>query len=140
MTRIDFYANVPDTMRTLSQLCAKALDRGMRVLIATEGPAMTEMVDRQLWTHASTGFLPHVRAGHRLAGVTPVVLDHELNAIDRDELLINLRPEPPEVFSRFQRLVEIVSTDAAAIAAGRARYRFYRDRGYELQSHDLGKT
>jgi DNA polymerase-3 subunit chi len=140
MTRIDFYANVPDTMRALSQLCAKALDRGMRVLVATEGPAMTEAVDRQLWTHVATGFLPHVRAGHRLAGVTPVVLDHELTDIDRDELLINLRPEPPEVFSRFQRLVEIVSTDAAGIAAGRARYRFYRDRGYELQSHDLGKA
>lgn len=140
MTRIDFYANVPDTMRTLSLLCAKALDRGMRVLVATEGPAMTEAVDRQLWTHAPTGFLPHVRAGHRLAGITPVVLDHELATIDRDELLINLRPEPPEVFSRFQRLVEIVSTDAAAIAAGRSRYRFYRDRGYELQSHDLGKA
>lgn len=140
MTRIDFYANVPDAMRTLSQLCAKAIDRGMRVLVATDGPAMTESVDRHLWTHAATGFLPHVRAGHRLAGVTPVVLDHELIEIDRDELLINLRPEPPEVFSRFQRLVEIVSTDAAVVAAGRSRYRFYRERGYELQFHDLGKS
>ena len=140
MTRIDFYANVPDTMRTLSQLCAKALDRGMRVLVATEGPAMTEAVDRQLWTQAATGFLPHVPAGHRLASVTPVVLDHELVEIDRDELLINLRTDPPEVFSRFQRLVEIVSTDAERVAAGRSRYRFYRDRGYEMQTHDLGKS
>ena len=47
----------------------------------------------------------------------------------------NLRDAPPPFFSRFARLAEIVPADAAA--AGRERYRFYRERGYELRAHNL---
>ncbi|RDJ93817.1 DNA polymerase III subunit chi, partial [Lacticaseibacillus rhamnosus] len=42
-------------------------------------------------------------------------------------------------FSRFQRLVEIVGTDASDRQAARERYRFYRDRGYEIRTHQLGE-
>ena len=57
-----------------------------------------------------------------------------------DEVLLNLRPEWPPFFSRFQRLIEIVSLDDEDRAAARERYRFYRDRGYEIRTHDLSKT
>ena len=39
-----------------------------------------------------------------------------------------------------QRLIEIVSLDDADVGAARARYRFYRDRGYEIRSHDLSQA
>jgi DNA polymerase-3 subunit chi len=51
-------------------------------------------------------------------------------------VLVNLHPEPPAFFSRFERLAEVVGADDEQLAAGRARYRFYRERGYELKSHD----
>jgi DNA polymerase-3 subunit chi len=79
-----------------------------------------------------------VRARHRLAAATPVIVDHSLDGVDRDELLVNLRLDTLEVFSRFRRLVEIVGTDEDDAAAGRQRYRWYRDRGYELRTHDIG--
>jgi len=44
----------------------------------------------------------------------------------------------PSMFSRFQRLVEIVGTDADDREDARARFRFYRDRGYEIRTHQLG--
>ena len=57
-----------------------------------------------------------------------------------DEVLLNLAVESPAMFSRFHRLIEIVGTEEPEKQAGRARYRFYRDRGYEIVHHDLGKS
>ena len=50
-------------------------------------------------------------------------------------VLVNLHAEPPPFFSRFERLAEIVGVDG--LAAGRERFRFYRERGYEMRTHDL---
>ena len=51
-------------------------------------------------------------------------------------MLLNLHAEPPPFFSRFERLAELVASDERNVAAGRARFRFYRERGYELRQHD----
>ena len=55
-------------------------------------------------------------------------------------MLLNLHCEWPPAFSRFQRLVEIVGRDDEDRAAARGRFRFYRDRGYEIVNHDLSKA
>ena len=57
-----------------------------------------------------------------------------------DQVLINLRAEWPPFFSRFQRLVEIVSLDEEDCGSARGRFRFYRDRGYAIQTHDLSAS
>jgi DNA polymerase-3 subunit chi len=54
-----------------------------------------------------------------------------------DDILLNLRQDQPAFFSRFQRLIEIVGMDDADKAAARVRYKFYRDRGYEIRQHDM---
>jgi len=54
-------------------------------------------------------------------------------------VLLNLRPECPQYFSRFRRLIEIVGVEDADRAGARERFRFYRDRGYEIRTHDLSK-
>jgi len=140
MTRIDFYTKVADRLQTACTLCGKAVARQMRVLVLTPDAESSERMDRLLWTHPPIGFLPHVRAGHRLAGVTPIVVDHDPGTLERDDLLLNLRPDTPDLFSRFQRVIEIVGLDEDDAHAGRVRYRFYRDRGYEITVHDLGQS
>jgi DNA polymerase-3 subunit chi len=50
---------------------------------------------------------------------------------------VNLHAQTPPFFSRFERLAEIVGIDDAE--AGRERYRFYRERGYELRAHDMSE-
>ena len=54
-------------------------------------------------------------------------------------VLINLHDAAPPFFSRFERLAEIVGADEAGTAAARERFRFYRERGYELRTHNLSK-
>ncbi|MEW5943882.1 MAG: DNA polymerase III subunit chi [Pseudomonadota bacterium] len=137
MTQIDFYTHVADKHRIACILSAKALEQGLRVVIYTPDAATTDRVGRLLWSVPATGFLPHCRAADPLAEMTPVIVDHEPEPFSHDQVLLNLASERPPFFSRFQRLIEIVSTDEDDRLAARDRFRFYRDRGYEIRSHDL---
>ena len=138
MTQIDFYVQVDSRLHTACSLAAKALNRGVRMMILTPDGATTEQVDRLLWTNPPIGFLPHCRAQHRLAPVTPIILDHVAEPVVHEQILVNLRDEAPPHFSRFERLMEIVSRDEADRERARTRFRFYRERGYEIRTHDLG--
>lgn len=139
MTQVDFYTHVENKHHTAVLLCNKAVERGMRVVVYAPDPATADEVDRLLWSAPPTGFVPHCLADDALASVTPVIIDRRASASSHDDLLINLGAERPSHFSRFQRLVEIVGLDESDRQAARERYRFYRDRGYEIRSHDLSK-
>jgi len=139
MTQIDFYTHAQDKQHLACILSAKALEQGLRVLVLAADEDMAAKVDRMLWTTPATGFLPHCRARDPLAEVTPVIVDHDLGELALDQVLLNLGNERPVFFSRFQRLIEIVTTDEADRQAARERFRFYRDRGYEIRSHDLSQ-
>lgn len=139
MTQIDFYTHVADKDRIACILSAKAMEQGLRVMIQTPDAATTDRIDRLLWSSPATGFVPHCRAADPLAPETPVIVDHAPDAFVHDQVLLNLCPERPPLFSRFQRLIEIVGTGEDDRAQARERWRFYRDRGYEIRSHDLSK-
>ncbi len=139
MTRIDFYANVESRERTACTIAAKALERGVRLLVLTTDEAQSDRLDRLMWTFAQLSFLPHVRAAHPLAAQTPVIVDHAFDPLPHDEVLLNLTDATPPMFSRFERLVEIVSLDPDDRQRARGRWRFYSERGYPLASHDLAK-
>src|SRR5689334_25428837 len=140
MTQVDFYIHVQDKLQTVCTLASKALARSMRVLILTPDPQTTDHVDKLLWMQPAIGFLPHCRSQHRLAAVTPIIVDHVAEPIVHEQVLINLNTECPALFSRFERVIEIVGTDEAGRDAARGRYRFYRDRGYEIRNHDLSRN
>jgi len=52
-------------------------------------------------------------------------------------VLINLAADHPPFFERHERLLEIVAQEEEQKQAGRARFKYYRERGYALRSHDL---
>ena len=99
----------------------------------------TDALDRLLWLQPATGFLPHCRLASPLASETPIIVDHALEHEGPAAVLVNLSFEPPPFFSRFERLAEIVRPTKRTSQAGRERYRFYRERGYELRAHNLAE-
>ena len=139
MTQIDFYFHVEDKLRTACTLSAKAYARGLRVLAYCADHEAGQKFSRLLWTAPPISFVPHCTAGDKLAAVTPIIVDYEGTDPAHDDVLLNLRHELPPFFSRFQRLVEIVSIDEEDRRQARDRFKFYRDRGYEIRSHDLSK-
>ena len=140
MTQIDFYIHVEDKARTACRLAAKAFAQELRMTVLCPDAGAAARLDRMLWTFSATGFVPHCLANDPLAPVTPIVVDGEGVEPDHDQLLLNLRTEWPPLFSRFQRLIEIVSLDDEDRRLARERYRFYRDRGYEIRSHNLSRS
>jgi DNA polymerase-3 subunit chi len=139
MTSIDFYTHVADRLEVAARLVAKAFVQHGSVRVLTPDAATTEDLDRRLWLKPPIAFLPHCRVSSALAGETPIWVDHVDDHPGPAAVLINLQAEPPSFFSRFERLVEIVGIDQTDAAAGRARFRFYRERGYELRTHSLAE-
>lgn len=140
MTSIDFYFNATDRLQVACRLAGKALAQGKRTLLFAPDPELSQRLDRLLWTWPATGFVPHCAADDPLAAETPVLIAAEPEATPSCEILLNLGAECPPLFERYDRLLEVVSAEEADRAAARARYSWYRDRGYEIRSHDLARA
>lgn len=143
MTRIDFYHNAESRLETAARIVRKAYRQGVPALVYAPEPALAHEIDQLLWTMTPGDFLPHCASGDPLAGETPVLIANELasdKAPPSDQLLVNLGSEIPPGFARFERVIEIVATDDESRTLGRVRFRHYRDRGYEIGTHDLARA
>lgn len=97
--------------------------------------AMRQRLDSHLWEAEETGFLPHECWDGQDAQTSQLLLGCVEPPPSHHGVLINLGDDVPVYFSRFDQLIEII--DAAQPEAGRARYQFYRERGYPLQTHKI---
>ncbi|WP_368623628.1 DNA polymerase III subunit chi [Paraburkholderia sp. BR13444] len=137
MTRIDFHSNVGDSLLYACRLVRKAYLAGQPLVVLAE-PARLRAFDEMLWTFSPLDFVPHCMAGTPLAADTPVVLATNLDDVPHHQVLLNLGATVPAQFARFERLLEVVGNAYEELAAGRERYRFYRDRGYALNNYKQG--
>jgi DNA polymerase-3 subunit chi len=141
MTQVDFYI-LGETARAnryqfTCRLTEKIYLQGLRVYIHLGSTEDLRHLDRLLWTFRDGSFIPHGILGNADANVTPVLLGAGEQAGAEDSVLINLAPAVPDFFSRFARVAEIIDQDPQVRQAGRARFRFYRDRGYPLDTHEM---
>lgn len=139
MTQIDFYI-LPDTTprsRALftCRLAEKVFGLGQRSFVHLASEPEARVLDELMWTFRDRSFLPHALAsdGHG----EPVLIGCSQDPSGEFQLLINLAPEVPVFFSRFERVAEVVDADPQIRARGRERFRFYKDRGYPLATHTL---
>jgi DNA polymerase III subunit chi len=132
MTEINFYTGVANPLNATAKLIAKAYAGGKRVRVVTPDAATTERLDRLLWEIPAESFLPHVALASAHASATPIVVDHAQTHEGVAEVLINISADPPPFFSRFERVFEIVGIADEVATAGRARWQFYKARGYEM--------
>ena len=138
MTRIDFYFNVADKQQVIADLVQSALKKRRQVTIFATDEIAASKASANLWQIKPEYFLPNVQSNHLHASKTPVVIgfqgDDLTHDLMQDDMLINLTTHEPILFSRFTQLVELVSDDEQDKMAARARFKFYRDRGYEIKS------
>ena len=145
MTRVDFYL-LPDVdidakYRFACRLVLRAIHGGQQVHVRTASPDAAAMLDELMWSYPEDRFVPHALAEAPEATDTPdtreapVRIGHAEPDPGADQVLVNLAEDVPEFFGRFERVAEVVT--APERAAGRTRYRHYRERGYPLFHHDL---
>jgi len=141
VTRVDFYisASTENDARYLiaCKLAEKAYKLGHKIYIHTESSAQDQLIDNLLWTFREGSFVPHQRLADSLQKPAPVLIGHDKGLSHEADILINLAQEIPDFFSQFERVAELVNEDPVYKAQARERYKFYRDRGYELKTHNL---
>jgi DNA polymerase-3 subunit chi len=138
---VEFHTGVEDPLHFACRLLRKASRSGARVLV-TAPPALLAALDEALWTFEALDFVPHVRVPGPQAALAPRTpiwlaagpLPDELQS-DAPRLLLNLGAEPPSDPDSFQRVIELVGTEADQRAAGRARWRHYECWGVKPLHH-----
>ena len=139
MTQIFFYHNAADRIAAVAALISKAFSQKKALLVFAPDAELASTLDRHLWMHPPTGFIPHVRSNSPLADETPVVITDDLESLPQNERLFNLSAEIPAGFSRFTSVIEVVGRAETERQAGRERVKFYKDRGYEIKFIDLAE-
>ncbi|HEX6862895.1 MAG TPA: DNA polymerase III subunit chi [Thermoanaerobaculia bacterium] len=144
MTRVDFYL-LPDEagsaagpVMTACKLCDKAVAAGHRVYVHVPDATLAEDFDGALWSFRQGGFIAHERhTGQAPEEPLPAVLiGHVEPPASHLGVMLNLGLDVPDHFSRFERVLEIVAGDPEGRAKSRERFKFYRDRGYELKTYE----
>jgi DNA polymerase-3 subunit chi len=144
VTRIEFYvldSPASDARLLLAcRLAEKAVGQNYEVLINASSEAESFLLDELLWTFSQGSFLPHRllgNSGRAEEGEHVLIGCGQEPGEGHPDLLINLAPAVPPFFSRFDRVAEVVSAGDQNKSAGRERFRYYRDRGYALQTHQV---
>src|SRR5690606_39016978 len=142
MTRIDFAFGANDRLRAACQVVRKRYQAGQRLVVYCANGSRLSAFDRLLWAFDDTSFIPHVLASDPLAASTPVILTAAPPVTarpdaDGESWLMNLDDDCPPGYEAFDRVLEIVSADAADRQAARQRWRVYQSAGYALHGHDV---
>ncbi|NOX08530.1 MAG: DNA polymerase III subunit chi [Gammaproteobacteria bacterium] len=142
MTRVSFYILNDDSNRSRSlficRLAQKAYRSGANIYIHTASAEQSSDLDTLLWTFNRVSFIPHARTDQdEEQHGESVLLGHQQAPESSHDILINLSPQVPLFFSRFERVMEVINQDESTKEDGRERYRFYKERGYELESHTI---
>ena len=145
MTRIDFYVTHDTATDAAARLACRIAEKAYRQQLPTHihnrSHQQAQLVDQLLWSFRSESFIPHELSDDFLdpaslaLDLPPVTVGSKEPGQREIEVVINLADAVPLYFSRHNRLAEII--DGNGKAAGRERYKFYKDRGYELNTHNL---
>jgi DNA polymerase-3 subunit chi len=139
-TQVDFYileaARPGGRLNFACRLSEKAYSLGNAVYAHTASEQDARRLDELMWTFRQGSFVPHERqtSGESTAPVsigTPEACRHE------GEVLINLCNNVPEFATGFVRIAEIVDGTESGKAAGRQRFRQYREMGLEPETHTI---
>jgi len=141
MTEVDFYIlkdKAPQAgMQFACRLAEKIFKDGHQVYINTTSGQQLKQLDDLLWTFRQGSFLPHAVCTSNKPEATPILLGHAIEPEGPSDVLVNLAEDIPAFFSRFSRVTELVSGDDTQREMARTRYKFYKDRGYTVRSHQL---
>ncbi|HED17191.1 MAG TPA: DNA polymerase III subunit chi [Gammaproteobacteria bacterium] len=141
MTRVDFYI-LPDQAEKnrlilACRLAEKAFKQGHSIYIHTASEQSSAQLDELMWTFRQGSFVPHQLATAD-GEPAPVLIGHQQEAPESQaDVLLNMTAEVPLFFSRFQRVAELVNQADEIRAQARTRFKFYRDRGYPMHTHNL---
>jgi DNA polymerase-3 subunit chi len=140
--RVDFYvvgdAGEPARLRLACRIAEKAYLAKQSVVVWTDDAAALPRLDELLWTFGDGSFVPHdVVSRDGAACEAPVALTAGPLPDGHTNVLLNLGNTVPPFFEKFGRIAELLDARPEVRAAGRDRFKFYRGKSIEPQTHNL---
>lgn len=140
--RVDFYvtdgAGAEVRMRLACRVTEKAYLAKQKVLVLLEDPESLRCFDELLWTFGDGSFVPHDSVAQSGASCeAPVALTTGPLPAAHADVLINLSGGLPTFFEDFARVAEILDARPEVRAGGRERFKAYRARSIEPQTHNV---
>lgn len=139
--RVDFYllaSDKPDDAWMIAcRLIEKAYMKGHRVYVHCAHQQDAELIDELLWTFRDDSFVPHNLQGEGPEPPPPVQIGFEKEPRGFNDILLNLSNEIPPFYTRFKRVIELVINIESAKELSRQHYKDYRNKGCELQTHQI---
>ena len=139
--RIDFYLLASDTSYTrwfiACRLLEKAYLKGHKVYVHCDNQQDAETLDELLWTFKEDSFIPHNLQGEGPSNPPPIQIGYDKIPRGFNDILLNMSREVPNFFTRFKRVMELVSNIEAEKELSRAHYKLYRAQGCSLHTHSI---
>ena len=143
MSRVDFYvlsdAGPDARLRVTCRIAEKAFEQGKRVYVQTPTQAEAQRLDDMLWTFNERSFIPHevVNGNPPSHAKVMILLGNGAPPPTHRDLLINLTTALPAALESFERIAEVVDVDEERKRLSRERYKVYRERGCQMETHNL---
>jgi DNA polymerase-3 subunit chi len=144
MSRVDFYVltnNVTEgKLRFTCRLVHKIYNLGKSAYIHAASEDQAQRLDDLMWTFDQSSFLPHGRHADSYGDEpqAPIMIGHEPpSEVQSADVLISLLESAPVYADRFDRVAELVDNDPQEKQSARERFRQYRERGFELETHQV---
>jgi DNA polymerase-3 subunit chi len=140
--RIDFYVSQDSgadvRLRLACRLAEKACLAQQKVVVLFEDSETLKRFDELLWTFADGSFVPHDRvdSGGEPCEAPVALTTGPLPAAHHD-VLMNLSGGVPAFFDQFTRVAEFLDARPEVRAAGRERFKTYRGKSIEPQTHNI---
>ena len=137
MTKIDFYLVKGDELLFACRLISLIYRKGHKIHVQTPSLEYAKALDEKLWNFSEDSFIPHSLKKDQLNA--PIRICTETDSPEHKDVFVNLSGSTPIFFSRFDRVAEVVPEKESDRSAARKAYSFYKERGYEVNYHKMGR-
>jgi DNA polymerase-3 subunit chi len=138
--RVDFYvsaeAGESARLRLACRVAEKAYLARQSVVAWFDDAEALRRFDELLWTFGDGTFVPHDTVAGAACDAPVALTTGPLPARD-SEVLLNLGSAVPGCFEKFARVAEFLDARPEVRAAGRDRFKAYRARSIEPQTHNV---
>ena len=142
MPEITFYVlnseSIYDRYLFACKLIEKAYNAGKFCYVLLDSFEQCQRLDDMLWTFRAGSFIPH----QLFTSVEPEIKTQVLIGIENapvnwQNVVFNLSSSLPQNWQNATRVLEILDNNEITKAAGRERYRAYKNAGIEIATHKI---
>ncbi len=125
-------------LRLACRISEKAYLAKQKVVVVCEDTDVLRRFDELLWTFGDGSFVPHDTIATADAPCeAPVALTTGSLPAGHTDVLVNLSDVVPAFFEKFARVAEFLDARPEVRAAGRERFKIYRGKSIEPQTHSV---